>query len=71
MKNIKRNINFIRLISTFKILPIMKIKKRDVKAFILGAATILVIDLILNWSEITTAFMKGLNGATYNWIFFL
>ena len=53
----------------------MKIKKRDVKVFILGAVTILVIDLILNWSEITTAaekgFMKGLNGEPYNWIFFM
>ena len=53
----------------------MKIKKRDVKFFILGAAAILVLDLILNWHEITTAtkegFMKGLNDATYNWIFFL
>jgi len=59
----------------FKILPIMKIKKRDVKAFILGAVTILMVDLILNWNEITEAakegFMKGLNDATYNWIFFM
>mgnify|MGYP000226299765 CR=1 FL=1 len=53
----------------------MKIKKRDVKAFILGAVTILMVDLILNWNEITEAakegFMKGLNDATYNWIFFM
>ncbi|MGM0612886.1 MAG: hypothetical protein ACQESM_05205 [Bacteroidota bacterium] len=53
----------------------MKIKKRDVKFFILGAVAILMLDLILNWNDITTAakegFMKGLNDATFNWIFFV
>ena len=53
----------------------MKISKRDVKFFIIGAVAILLLDLILNWNEITTAakegFMKGLKGEPYNWIFFL
>jgi hypothetical protein len=52
----------------------MKIKKRDVKFFILGAMAILILELILNWNEVTEAakrgFMEGYNDATFNWIFF-
>lgn len=38
------------------------ITKRDLKAFLLGFATMLLIELALNWDDLEQGFKDGYNG---------
>ena len=39
----------------------MKIKKRDIKFFILGILAFLIVDTIMNWNNAKKGFQKGYN----------
>jgi hypothetical protein len=40
------------------------INKRDIKFYLLGIATILVLDLTMNWESHKAAFMQGMEDAS-------